>query len=82
VEPFDLNDRSIYISNKDKDGSKRLASIPRLIYYLFVEAFEINDTSWRIYYKDGNTLNVTPGNLFLKRGIWSILKNEKSEKTI
>lgn len=57
-----------------KSGHKKLVSIPRLVYYLFVDRFKLNDSTWRIYYKDGNALNIKPDNLLLRRGVYSINK--------
>jgi hypothetical protein len=59
-----------------KDGRKKLVSIPRLVYFLFVKKFDLSDTTWRVYYKDGNSLNVVAANLLLKRGVYSILKSD------
>jgi len=59
-----------------KDRRKKLVSIPRLVYFLFVKKFDLSDTTWRVYYKDGNSLNVVAANLLLKRGVYSILKSD------
>jgi hypothetical protein len=61
-----------------KEGKKRVVSIPRLVYYLFVKEFDLHDANWRIYYKDGNSLNLNANNLLLKRGVWSFSKIKKS----
>ncbi|HEY8937426.1 MAG TPA: hypothetical protein VIM65_19510, partial [Cyclobacteriaceae bacterium] len=60
-----------------KNGKKRVVSVPRLVYHLFVKEFDIRDTAWRVYYKDGNTLNLHYSNLMLKRGAWSINKAKR-----
>jgi hypothetical protein len=57
-----------------KNGQKRLVSVPRLVYYLFVNKFKISDTTLRVYYEDGNSLNLNYKNLILKSGVWSINK--------
>jgi hypothetical protein len=54
-----------------KEGKKKLFSIPRLVYYLFVRKFNLGDTALRIYYKDGNSLNLHYSNLMLKPSTWS-----------
>lgn len=40
-----------------KEGKKKGVSVPRRVYYLFVKKFDVKDTTLRIYYKDGNSLN-------------------------
>lgn len=35
-----------------KNGRKKMVSIPRLVYYLFVDKFNLKDPAWRIYYKE------------------------------
>jgi len=40
-------------------------SVGRIVYYCFVEKFELSDRSLYVSYKDGNGLNVSPDNLFL-----------------
>ncbi len=49
-----------------KNGKKGMVSIPRLVYYLFVEKFDLKDKSIRVYYKDRNSLNCHYKNLVLK----------------
>lgn len=61
-----------------KEGKKKVVSVPRLVYFMFVKKFDLTDTSWRIYYKDGNTLHIYPNNLLLKRGVWSFAKVRKA----
>lgn len=57
-----------------KNGAKRLISVPRMVYYVFVKKFNISDTVWRVYYKDGNALNLHYQNLILKNSTWSFKK--------
>lgn len=57
-----------------KDSKKKLVSVPRLVYYLFVRKFNISFTTLRVYYKDSNSLNLHYKNLILKSGAWSINK--------
>jgi hypothetical protein len=59
------------------NGKKKSVSIPRLVYYLFVKRFDLNDTNLRVYYKDGNSLNLKYSNLQLMRGVWSFEKLRK-----
>jgi len=40
-------------------------SVGRIVYYCFVEKFNLSDRSLYVSYKDGNGLNVLPDNLFL-----------------
>jgi hypothetical protein len=54
-----------------KDGKKKTVSVPRNVYFLFVKKFKISDSNIRVYYKDGNTLNMHYKNLILKKGAWS-----------
>lgn len=56
------------------DGKKKTISVARMVYYCFVATFEITNRMMRIYYRDGNTLNLCSTNLLLKYGIWSINK--------
>ncbi|HEY9047144.1 MAG TPA: NUMOD4 domain-containing protein [Ohtaekwangia sp.] len=56
------------------NGVKKLISVPRLVYFLFVKKFDITDSTLRVYYKDGNSLNLHHSNLMLKRGVWSFKK--------
>jgi hypothetical protein len=43
----------------------RSISVGRIVYYCFVEKFDLSDRSLYVSYKDGNGLNVLPDNLFL-----------------
>jgi hypothetical protein len=61
------------------NGVKKLVSVPRLVYYLFVRKFDLADSSTRVYYKDGNSLNLHYKNLMLKRGVWSFKKVRERE---
>lgn len=54
-----------------KDRHQKVHSIARLVYYCFVRKFDLADTRWRVYYKDGNTLNLDAGNLMLRHCEWS-----------
>jgi hypothetical protein len=56
-----------------KNGIKDMISVPRLVYHLFVKRIDLNDTSHRVYYKDGNSLNPYYKNLLLKRGAGSLI---------
>jgi hypothetical protein len=40
-------------------------SIARLVYWLFVKKFDIQSCELRVSFKDGNNLNIEPGNLVL-----------------
>jgi len=40
-------------------------SVARLVYYCFVEPFDLDDRNLFIFYKDGNTMNLAPENLVL-----------------
>jgi hypothetical protein len=54
-----------------KNGKKKLVSVPRLVFYLFVKKFDLSDTGLRIYYSDGHSLNTHYKNLVLKSSSWS-----------
>ncbi|MBL0745926.1 NUMOD4 domain-containing protein [Chryseolinea lacunae] len=58
------------------EGRKKQVSIPRLVYFLFVKRYDIADTNVRVYYKDGNSLNVKYSNLCLYGGVRSFVKQK------
>jgi len=51
-----------------KNGKKRLVSVARWVYHLFVRKFAIADRTTQVTYKDGNPLHVHHKNLLLTRG--------------
>jgi len=55
-----------------KEHKKKIVQVARWVYYLFVEPFAIENSTMRIYCKDGNTLDVNYKNLELKNAAWSI----------
>lgn len=44
---------------------KKEVSLPRLLYYLFKEKFDLNNKNLCVSFKDGNTLNIKLNNLYL-----------------
>jgi hypothetical protein len=64
--------RTTLIVTLSKDRRKRTYSVARYVYYLFVKAFQIDDPSLRVYYKDGNPYNLHYSNLMLRGAVWSI----------
>lgn len=46
-------------------GVTHSISVGRMMYYCFVEKFDLSDRSLYVTYKDGNGLNVSPDNLLL-----------------
>ncbi len=59
-----------------KDGKKSVVSVPRLVYRLFVKKFDLANKALRVYYRDGNTLNLNSTNLMLKGAAWSINRSQ------
>ena len=57
-----------------KEQVKKSISIARLVYYLFVKRFNRENLNLRVYYKDGNSLNCSYKNLYLRNAAWSINK--------
>jgi hypothetical protein len=47
------------------DGKRRNFILSRLMYWLFVDKFDINNKNLCVAVKDGNFLNVDPDNLYL-----------------
>jgi len=61
-----------------KDGRKRTVFVARLVYYLFVKRFKIENSNLRIFYRDGNSLNTHYKNLILQSGAWAFSAVKKS----
>jgi hypothetical protein len=57
-----------------KNGQKKTLSVSRFVYFLFVKKFKLSDSAMKVFYKDGNSLNINYKNLVLKRGVWSFEK--------
>jgi hypothetical protein len=79
VVNFRMNPRGKKIAGSmfasvSKAGKKKLVSVPRLVYYLYVKKFNLANSTLRVYYKDGNSLNVHFRNLLLKKNTWSFRK--------
>ncbi|MDJ1485364.1 NUMOD4 domain-containing protein [Cytophagaceae bacterium YF14B1] len=61
-----LNTESIHINcSLGKEGKKKRIALARLVYYLFVRPFDLEDYSLVVSYKDCNSLNVHYTNLEL-----------------
>jgi hypothetical protein len=65
-----------------KNGKKTAISISRLVYSLFVKKFDLANKALRVYYKDGNTLNLDSKNLMLKSGVWSINRTKYKHREV
>lgn len=61
-----LNEKSYYLMTKvGMLGCRKSFITARLIYYTFVEPFDLQDPEWYVRHKDGNGLNCLPENLYL-----------------
>lgn len=65
---------TLWVSLAKKPHPKKMFSVGRLVYYLFVKVFDIENSKLRVYYKDGNSLNIHYRNLELHSAQWSINK--------
>ncbi|HAK29638.1 MAG TPA: hypothetical protein DCO90_10470 [Sphingobacterium sp.] len=70
-----LKEKSGHLNSRIQiDGVSHSFSIGRIVYYCFVEHFDLSDYSIYISYKDHNRLNTTPDNLF-KTDLSGLLKH-------
>jgi hypothetical protein len=65
------------ITTLSKDHKKKVISVARYVYFLFVARFDLANPALRIYLKDGNPVNLNAENLVLKNAAWSINRNNK-----
>jgi hypothetical protein len=52
-------------ANISFEGKKHTCSVARMVYYLFVKKFDLNDRKIKVSTKDEDPFHIRPGNLFL-----------------
>lgn len=61
-----LNEKTFFLTCKlGTLGSRKQFMTARMVYFTFVEPFDLEDPEWNVRYKDHNGLNCLPDNLYL-----------------
>lgn len=74
--PFNKDTLHYLTVGVQKDNHRKVLRTARLVYYLFVKKFPLEDIKRIIQYKDGNGLNIHPSNLLLSSN------SEKMKRTV